>query len=135
MNDCVFCNIVRKVTPAQIVFESEQYLAFLDKNPRSRGHLQLIPKVHYTWVYEIPDIGSFFVTAKQIIHAIIPALGADHVTIATFGHEIAHAHLWIVPQYTRTGHSVREGQVSKYSKEKANLTEMLRMAISKEVSL
>ncbi len=74
-------------------------MAFLDKYPQTRGHLQLIPKKHYQWVYQIPQIGKFFEVAQKIIHVIIPVLGADHVTLAAFGHEVHHAHLWIVPQY------------------------------------
>lgn len=135
MSDCIFCRIIRKDAPAQVVFESENYIAFLDKHPKTRGHLQLLPKKHVTWIYELPDIGNFFITAQRIIHAIIPALGADHVTIATFGHEIAHAHLWIVPQYNRSERIVTEGHDRQGGKKKEDLTIMLRNILTKEVSV
>jgi len=112
---CVFCDIVAKRVPAHIVYEDKDTLAFLDKYPHTRGHLQLIPKIHYSWIYEIPNLGSFFVTAGRIIRGIIPILKADHVTLTTFGHQIDHAHLWIVPQYktyskiTETGGKRTEG--------------------------
>lgn len=99
MSSCVFCQIVSHEAHAFIVYEDADYLAFLDKYPQSRGHLQLIPKTHYQWVYDIPEIGQFFTVAGRIIRAIIPALGADHATIASFGRQVTHAHLWIVPQY------------------------------------
>jgi histidine triad (HIT) family protein len=101
MGDCIFCQIVTKNAPAHIVYEDDHYLAFLDKFPQTRGHLQLVPKAHYRWVWEIPDIGTFFGVAQKIIRAIIPVLGADHVTLSTRGDEVHHAHLWIVPQYTK----------------------------------
>lgn len=52
-------------------------------------------------MYDIPKIGEFFTLAQRIIRVIIPVLDASHVTIGTFGREIEHAHLWIVPQYRR----------------------------------
>lgn len=96
---CVFCKIVSGAAPAHIVYEDAFTIAFLDKYPRTRGHLQLVPKQHYRWIYELPDLGEFFTTAQRIIRGIIPVLGADHVTLSSFGHEVQHAHLWIVPQY------------------------------------
>lgn len=117
MNACIFCQIVSRQVPAFIVYEDEDYLAFLDKYPQTRGHLQLIPKTHVRWVYDIANIGEFFTVAGRIIHAIIPVLGASHVTIGTFGREIDHAHLWIVPQY-RFDRRMKEGtgeQINKQS--------------------
>lgn len=97
--NCTFCRIIRREESALIVYEDDEVIAFLDKHPQTRGHLQLVPKIHVRWLYELADIGTFFVTAKKIIRVIIPALGADHVTMATFGYQVAHAHLWLVPQY------------------------------------
>ena len=101
MSTCIFCQIIAKEIPAHIVYEDELVIAFLDKYPQTRGHLQLVPKKHYRWIYEMPEIGTFFETAQKIIRGIIPVLGADHVTIATFGYQVEHAHLWIVPQYKK----------------------------------
>lgn len=111
MDDCIFCQIVTKNAPSHIVYEDRDYLAFLDKFPQTRGHLQLIPKTHYPWVWEIPNVGAFFVVAQKIIRAIIPVLGADHVTLTTRGDEVQHAHLWIVPQYTKVI-EIRQGAQS-----------------------
>lgn len=99
MEDCTFCRIIEKKEPAHTIYENDMLVAFLDKYPRSRGHLQLVPKNHVRWIYDMPDMGVFFATAQRIIRGIIPVLHADHITIGTFGHEITHAHLWVVPQY------------------------------------
>jgi len=99
MENCVFCRIINRKEPAFIVYEDEETIAFLDKYPQTRGHLQLAPKTHVRWVYDIEQIGSFFVTAKMLIRGIIPVLRADYVRLASFGEEVPHGHLWIVPQY------------------------------------
>lgn len=128
MVSCVFCRIVQGKEPAYIVYEDSAAVAFLDKYPQSRGHLQLVPKKHYHWIYELPDIGSFFRVAQKIIHGIIPVLGADHVTVATFGREVAHAHLWIVPQYKKTVQIV-EGVGRKVDLQK-ELAALLKRALN-----
>lgn len=117
---CSFCRIVQGSAPAFVVYEDDDHLAFLDKFPQSRGHLQLIPKTHVRWIWEISDMGTFFTVAGRIIRAIIPALDASHVRIAAIGDEVAHAHMWIVPQYQRS-HGTHE------SKEK--IAKILRNAL------
>ena len=42
--DTIFSKIIRGELPAQIVFESEQVLAFRDVNPQAPVHILVIPK-------------------------------------------------------------------------------------------
>ncbi len=44
--DCVFCKIVKKELPAEIVFESEDVLAFRDIHPKASVHILVVPKQH-----------------------------------------------------------------------------------------
>ncbi len=132
MTSCVFCNIVNGVTEAHIVYEDTHAIAFLDAYPQSRGHTQLIPKKHYRWIYEVPDMGVLFTTAQKIIRAIIPVLDADHVIIGSFGREIMHAHIWIVPQYGQGGRVV-EGTRVRGGEAREDVATLLRPAIKKEV--
>lgn len=44
---CVFCNIANKTINADIVLESESYIAFNDINRQAPIHVLLIPKKHY----------------------------------------------------------------------------------------
>ena len=43
---CLFCNIVDKQIPADIVYEDDLVLAFRDINPQAPNHLLVIPKKH-----------------------------------------------------------------------------------------
>src|SRR5579871_6034705 len=49
---CLFCNIVARTTPAQIVFENEHVLAFRDIRPMAPTHALVIPKTHIVGVHE-----------------------------------------------------------------------------------
>ena len=46
MSDCIFCRIVNKEIPANIVYEDDKILCFLDVNPQAPVHALLIPKKH-----------------------------------------------------------------------------------------
>jgi histidine triad (HIT) family protein len=132
VQDCVFCKIVRGEEAAHIVYEDAAYIAFLDKYPRTSGHMQLIPRDHYRFVYDVPDMAGMFGTAQRIIRAIIPVLGASHVTIGAYGHEIHHAHVWIVPQYG-SYRKVGEGLGKDTGHDQAPLARKLRTRLVKEV--
>lgn len=131
--DCIFCQIIAKKAPALIVYEDETTIAFLDKNPQSRGHLQFVPKKHVRWVYEIDKIDTFFATAQWITRVIIPVLSADYVSWATFGTEVAHAHLWIVPRYKNSPKFMEGRRGTNTQNEQFYLHKLLRDVLRGEV--
>ncbi len=46
MQDCIFCKIVKKEIPSEVVYEDEEILVFKDLNPVAPVHLLIIPKKH-----------------------------------------------------------------------------------------
>jgi len=46
MDDCLFCMIIERTIPADIVAETERTLAFRDINPVASTHVLVIPKRH-----------------------------------------------------------------------------------------
>ncbi len=53
--NCVFCKIVNKEIPADIVYEDDNYLAFKDINPKAPIHILIIPKKHIESFHLIDD--------------------------------------------------------------------------------
>lgn len=53
--DCIFCEIAAKEVASDIVYESDQVVAFPDINPQAPVHLLIIPKKH---IANIGEIGS-----------------------------------------------------------------------------
>lgn len=97
MSDCIFCKIVAKEIPAHIVYEDNDFLAFLDINPRSPGHTQIIPKKHYRWVWDVPNAGEYFEVAKKIALAQKKTFDTEMVLCRITGEDVPHAHIWIFP--------------------------------------
>jgi histidine triad (HIT) family protein len=46
MDQCLFCRIVRREIPAQIVHEDDEALVFKDVNPQAPTHVLVVPKKH-----------------------------------------------------------------------------------------
>jgi len=53
MSDCLFCKIVKKEIPCDLVLESENYLAFKDIDPKAPIHILVIPKKHFEDITEL----------------------------------------------------------------------------------
>lgn len=56
--NCLFCKIIRKEIPSEIVFENDEVLAFKDISPQAPVHILLIPKVHISSPAEIDETNS-----------------------------------------------------------------------------
>ena len=65
---CIFCKIVNKEIPSQIVYEDDNVLAFNDINPQAPVHVIVIPKIHISSVNEITTDNSIIVA--NIFNAI-----------------------------------------------------------------
>jgi histidine triad (HIT) family protein len=97
MKDCVFFKIVAEEIRAVRIYEDDDFIAFLDKDPRSPGHAQVIPRQHYRWVWDVPNAGAYFEVVKKIALAQRQAFDTDWVLSQIIGDEIPHAHIWVFP--------------------------------------
>ena len=103
--DCIFCKIVKREIPAEIVYEDDDFLAFLDIRPQAPGHTQVIPKQHYRYVWDLPvgrqvspNIGQYFEVVQKIAQAMRNTFGpTDEVHSRIMGDEVHHAHIWLYP--------------------------------------
>ena len=71
MEECLFCKIIDKKIPAEIVFENDTLLAFNDIEPQAPVHVLIIPKEHVTTTNDLNDshkelIGEMLLTAKKL---------------------------------------------------------------------
>jgi histidine triad (HIT) family protein len=100
MNDTIFGKVIRKEIPATIVYEDQQFLAFMDINPAAKGDMLLIPKEQYRWMQDVPDelIKSIFVKAKELMIVLKKVLGTDYVQLMIVGEEIEHFHIHLTPR-------------------------------------
>ncbi len=53
MEDCIFCKIIKKEIPSEIVYEDEGIIAFKDINPAAPIHILVIPKKHISSIIDM----------------------------------------------------------------------------------
>jgi len=103
MSVCVFCEIVAGRRPAEIVYEDDQFIAFLDIRPRSPGHTLIVPKKHERWVWDVEPQAEYWLLARRVARAQIQAFASEAVWCTVIGDEVAHAHIWIYPHPSTKG--------------------------------
>lgn len=69
--DCIFCKIIQKEIPANIVYEDEEVLAFRDIQPAAPVHILVIPKKHIASLVDLkPGEEAIIAKIYQVIQQI-----------------------------------------------------------------
>lgn len=114
MENCIFCKIINNELPSNKIYEDDNFLAFLDINPQSPGHANVIPKNHHRWVWDVPNIGEYFEVVQKIAIAQKKAFDTDWIIAKIFGDEVEHAHVQIYPNsYVKGDKKDFEGNAEK----------------------
>lgn len=116
--ECVFCQIVTGTTPASIVHDDDELLAFCDLNPVNPGHLLIIPKQHGVALADLDrSAGSHLIPLAQDLAAALrrTELRCEGVNLfladgAAAGQEVFHVHLHVIPRYRGDSFRIRTGQ-------------------------
>jgi len=110
MTDCIFCKIVAGEIPCHKVYESRDFLAFLDINPKSEGHTLVIPKKHYTDIFDIPEktLEKLILITQKIAKRFKEARVVDGVNILhasgkSAQQTVLHFHFHLLPRQTGDG--------------------------------
>ena len=108
--ECVFCRIIHKQSPASIVYENDQVVAFLSNRPVNEGHTLVVPKKHYENIYEIPEeeVAYLFKVVKRVAVAVKDAMAAEGVRIVqnngwAAGQVVFHLHVHVIPMEPNDG--------------------------------
>ncbi len=69
--NCIFCKIIKKEIPSEIVFEDDEVIAFRDINPVAPVHVLVIPKKHISSLIDLKDedlhiIGKIYKVINEI---------------------------------------------------------------------
>ena len=115
-DDCIFCKIANGEIPSTTIYENEEFRVFFDINPASKGHCLIVPKEHYSNIFEIDAevAGRLFSLATAVAGSLKQELNCEGLNIVQNNGEIAgqtvfHFHLHLIPRYT--GDTVNVGWV------------------------
>ncbi|WP_394833733.1 HIT family protein [Pendulispora rubella] len=100
---CIFCDIISGKLPASLVYDHEDFLAFLDKKPLFHGHVLLVPRTHVATMTDLPrdPAAKIFAVAQDIARAVESAMEAEGTFVAInnrVSQSVPHLHMHIVPR-------------------------------------
>ncbi len=101
---CLFCNIVAKTTPAQIVFEDAFAIAFRDIRPVAPTHVLVVPKAHVEGIHDAkPEhaemLGRVLLAARDVAEKLGLAAGGYRLAInqgPDAGQSVLHLHCHVI---------------------------------------
>jgi histidine triad (HIT) family protein len=105
---CRFCQIIAGEEEAQLVFEDEHTIAFLDNRPLFAGHSLLVPRDHYETLADLPEdlIGPLFANARRLALAVPKAMRKPGSFVAlnnVVSQSVPHLHVHVVPRKPKDG--------------------------------
>ena len=105
-DDCIFCKIAAGEIPSRKIYEDNDLIAIMDLSPTSKGHSLIIPKEHYTNIYDIDEevAGKAMKLAKKLATKMTVALNCDGFNLLqnngeTAGQTMFHFHMHLIPRY------------------------------------
>lgn len=100
----IFSKIVNGEIPAFKVAEDDNYLAFLDIFPVTKGHTLVIPKKEVDYIFDLEDdlYNGLQAFAKKVAVGLKKAIPCEKVGVLVLGLEVPHAHIHLIPLQNET---------------------------------
>jgi histidine triad (HIT) family protein len=102
---CIFCNIVARDLPSEVVYEDEQMVAIKDANPQAPVHVLLIPREHNleslndASKLDLSLMGHLLYVAAKVANQMDIAESGYRVVINTgdaAGQSVPHLHVHVL---------------------------------------
>lgn len=134
MADCLFCKIINKEIPSEIIYEDEAVVAFLDIQQVNPGHVLVVPKKHCQNLLDVDleILKKIIVVIPKIAQAILSGLGYEAFNLGVNNGKIAgqiipHLHFHIMPRKEGDNHHLFMGQPYTSDEEMKNVGEKIKI--------
>ncbi|MBN8553980.1 MAG: HIT family protein [Deltaproteobacteria bacterium] len=123
----IFERIVAGEIPCHKVWESDEFLAFLDIRPVAPGHTLVIPKNAIDPVFAMDDEAyqRFLLAAKKVAEILKTKIHCERICMSVVGFEVPHAHIHLIPARGMSDFPWPGGAPAK-AEDLAKLSEKLR---------
>jgi histidine triad (HIT) family protein len=111
MTECIFCKVVNKDIPSEVIDETDEFIVFKDINPKAPTHVLVVTKKHIKSVNEIEEIdlaGKLITKGKEIAKKL--GIDKGYKLVFNVGREggqvIDHLHLHVLGGWSQETHKV-----------------------------
>ena len=97
--ESIFSKIIAGEIPCYKVAETSEFLAFLDINPLTEGHILVIPKQEVDYIFDLDSetYVGLMLFAQIVASGLKKAISCQRIGISVVGLEIPHAHIHLIP--------------------------------------
>jgi histidine triad (HIT) family protein len=97
--ESIFSKIVAGDIPSHKVAETLEYLAFLDVNPLTEGHVLVIPKKEVDYIFDLDSetYVGLMMFAQIVAVGLKKAIPCKRIGVSVIGLEVPHAHVHLIP--------------------------------------
>ena len=98
----IFTKIINGEIPCYKIAETDEFFAFLDINPNSKGHTLCIPKEEVDKIFDLDEAtyNGLMSFSRKVALAIEKAIACRRVGITVIGLEVPHVHVHLIPLHT-----------------------------------
>ncbi len=105
---CVFCSIATGEVGAEIVYDDERVVGFLDTRPLFPGHCLVVPRAHHETLLDLPAelVEPLFEVVQRVTAAVQRAVGSEGTFVAlnnVVSQSVPHLHVHVVPRNRKDG--------------------------------
>jgi len=97
--ESIFSKIIAGDIPSHKVAETLEYLAFLDVNPLTEGHVLVIPKKEVDYIFDLDSetYVGLMMFAQIVAAGLKKAIPCKRIGVSVIGLEVPHAHIHLIP--------------------------------------
>lgn len=97
--DRTFADVVEGRTAVHRVYDDDRHIAFLAEQPLQPGHVILITRHPYPYLFDLPEpeYAALWAVARRLAQRLQRRLGCERVCTAVVGWAVRHAHVHLVP--------------------------------------
>ena len=98
----LFTKIINGEIPSYKVAETEDFYAFLDINPNSKGHTLCIPKKEVDKIFDLDEATymGLMQFSRRVALAMEKVIPCQRIGMSVIGLEVPHVHVHLIPLHT-----------------------------------
>jgi histidine triad (HIT) family protein len=127
----IFSKIVAGQIPAHKVAETSEYLAFLDINPLTEGHLLVIPKEEVDYLFDLDSetYVGLMMFAQIVALGLKKAIPCERIGLTVIGLEVPHAHIHLIPMNTMDDMNFSRPKLKLSEEKLSEIAEAIRVQL------
>ena len=98
----IFTKIIQGEIPCYKIAETDEFFAFLDINPNSKGHTLCVTKKEVDKIFDLDEstYNGLMSFSRNVAKAMEKVIECERIGMTVIGLEVPHVHVHLIPLHT-----------------------------------